>query len=73
MIPTKANAARRASSLFWQADVSDREAVADMFAGAVERFDRIDGKTKLSSLLRHRPELHIQVQQLTQPANDGKS
>ena len=29
-------------AIFWQADVSDREAVAAMFAGVVERFGRID-------------------------------
>jgi glucose 1-dehydrogenase len=29
-------------TIFWQADVSDREAVAAMFAGVVERFGRID-------------------------------
>ena len=30
------------SALAWQADVSDRNAVAEMFAGAVEHFGRID-------------------------------
>jgi glucose 1-dehydrogenase len=29
-------------AIFWQADVTDREAVAAMFAGVVERFGRID-------------------------------
>ena len=29
-------------ALFWQADVSDRDAVAEMFAGAVGQFGRID-------------------------------
>ena len=29
-------------TIFWQADVSDREAVAAMFAGVVEQFGRID-------------------------------
>ena len=29
-------------AIFWQADVSDREAVVDMFEGVVERFGRID-------------------------------
>ncbi len=29
-------------AIFWQADVSDRDAVAAMFAGVVERFGRID-------------------------------
>ena len=29
-------------AIFWQADVSDREAVAAMFAGVVEQFGRID-------------------------------
>lgn len=29
-------------AIFWQADVTDREAVAAMFAGAIERFGRID-------------------------------
>ena len=29
-------------AIFWQADVSDREAVAAMFDGIIERFDRID-------------------------------
>ncbi|NJN82303.1 MAG: SDR family NAD(P)-dependent oxidoreductase, partial [Caldilineaceae bacterium] len=29
-------------ALFWPADVSDRDAVAAMFSGVVERFGRID-------------------------------
>ena len=29
-------------ALFWQADVSDREAVVEMFAGAVAQFGRLD-------------------------------
>jgi glucose 1-dehydrogenase len=29
-------------AIFWQADVSDREAVAAMFAGAIDKFGRLD-------------------------------
>ena len=38
-------------AIFWQADVSDREAVAAMFAGVVAQFGRIDVVVSLLEVL----------------------
>ena len=47
-------------ALIWEADVSDREAVARMFAGAVERFGRIDVAVANAGISVREPVLEAQ-------------
>jgi glucose 1-dehydrogenase len=47
-------------ALIWEADVSNREAVAQMFAGAVERFGRIDVAVANAGISVREPILEAQ-------------